>query len=202
MDDWTEEEEAARLAKRFDGDASINQREFAATFGVPGGASMLTQHKKGHRPINLDAALAYAKGFGVSLADISPRLARLVVVAYESLAPTKGLEEGGATEWPLSAELLGALQNADTATRLWAENGARAALRLPGIEAGTSGSRPHVPAPGLGRVDAFERALLEAVQTSTIPGMDELMKHYIKEAKARLGEYSHAAAINDPVTND
>lgn len=39
---------------------------------------MISQHIKGHRPIGLDAALAYAKGFSCALEEISPRLASKV----------------------------------------------------------------------------------------------------------------------------
>lgn len=35
---------------------------------------MLNQHLSGNRPISLEAARAYAKGFGCSLGEISPRL--------------------------------------------------------------------------------------------------------------------------------
>lgn len=70
---WTADQEAARLAKRF---ADVNQAKFASKNNVPGGASMVTQHIKGHRPISLEAAMAYARGFGVPLEDISPRLAK------------------------------------------------------------------------------------------------------------------------------
>lgn len=69
---WTIEEEAERLEKRFVG---VKQAQFARDFNVPGGASMLSQHIKGRRPINLDAAKAYARGFNCALSDISPRLA-------------------------------------------------------------------------------------------------------------------------------
>lgn len=74
---WTPDEEAERLEARFKAakKAGISQREFADTHKVPGGASMISQHVKKHRPIALDAALAYAKGFGVPLEEISPRLA-------------------------------------------------------------------------------------------------------------------------------
>jgi len=64
--------EAKHLAERFVG---VNQAQFARTYAVPGGASMVNQHIKGHRPINLKAANAYATGFGCTLAEISPRLA-------------------------------------------------------------------------------------------------------------------------------
>lgn len=75
---WTTEEEAARLAERF---KALSQAAFARAHNVPGGPSMLSQHIKGRRPMNLAAATAYAAGFGVSLAEISPRLAAEVEAA-------------------------------------------------------------------------------------------------------------------------
>jgi hypothetical protein len=72
MDKQMMDLEARNLEERF---RSVNQAEFARRFGVPGGASMISQHIKARRPINMGHALAYARGFGVSLADISPRLA-------------------------------------------------------------------------------------------------------------------------------
>lgn len=44
---------------------------------------MLSQHIKGRRPMNLQAATAYAAGFGVPLEEISPRLAEEVRAAKE-----------------------------------------------------------------------------------------------------------------------
>ena len=52
-----------------------SQAEFAREFKVPGGASMISQHISGNRPIGLDAAVAYMQGFGCTLAEISPALA-------------------------------------------------------------------------------------------------------------------------------
>lgn len=75
---WSNEEEASRLAARFVG---VNQAAFARQHKVPGGASMLSQHIKGRRPMNLAAAMAYAAGFGVPLEEISPRLAEEVKAA-------------------------------------------------------------------------------------------------------------------------
>lgn len=67
------DEEARRLKARF---ANVrNQAAWARTHKLAGGASMLSQHIHGRRPINLDAAIVYAAAFGVSLADISPHLA-------------------------------------------------------------------------------------------------------------------------------
>jgi len=76
MKEWTTEQEAANLRHLLAG--VKNKGEFARRWNVPGGASMLSQHQSGHRPIGLDAAIAYAKGLGVSLEEISPRLAKKV----------------------------------------------------------------------------------------------------------------------------
>lgn len=69
---WTIEEEAAALRARFDG---VNRAAFARDHHVKGGQAMIYQHITGRRPINIEAAMAYAEGFGCSLAEISPRLA-------------------------------------------------------------------------------------------------------------------------------
>nr|DAO72422.1 MAG TPA: Repressor protein CI [Caudoviricetes sp.] len=68
-------QEAAKLARRFRG---RSKAAFAREFAVPGGPSMISQHISGHRPISLEAAAAYARGFGVPLEEISPRLAAQV----------------------------------------------------------------------------------------------------------------------------
>ena len=80
---WTPEEEAEQLRGRFVG---INKKDFAQKYKVPGGASMLSQHLSGHRPMSLAAATAYARGFGVPLGEISPRLAREVAEATGNTA--------------------------------------------------------------------------------------------------------------------
>lgn len=87
---WTPAEEAERLALRF---AKVNQAAFARAHKVPGGPSMVSQHITGRRPINLEQATAYARGFGVPLAEISPRLAAQLMSAA-SLAPA-GVMGGG-----------------------------------------------------------------------------------------------------------
>lgn len=76
MIEWTTEEEAANLKRLLS--QVENKAKFAQDFKIPGGASMLSQHQSGHRPINLEAASAYAKGLQVSLFEISPRLVRLL----------------------------------------------------------------------------------------------------------------------------
>jgi hypothetical protein len=75
---WTKEEEANRLAQRF---VKVNRAAFAREFKVPGGPGMIQQHLNGTRPISMEAAIAYARGFGVGLLEISPRLAKVAMKA-------------------------------------------------------------------------------------------------------------------------
>lgn len=81
MNNWLETE-SKNLASRFVG---VNRAAFAREYNVPGGQAMIYQHINGRRPIGLDAAKAYAKGFGCSLYDISPRLAKEIADASVTL---------------------------------------------------------------------------------------------------------------------
>lgn len=81
MNNWLETE-SKNLASRFIG---VNRAAFARENNVPGGQAMIYQHINGRRPIGLDAAKAYAKGFGCSLHDISPRLAKEIAEASVTL---------------------------------------------------------------------------------------------------------------------
>lgn len=92
----TEQEEAERLRERFTG---VNRAEFARLYGVPGGAAMIYQHITGRRPISIEAAQAYAKGFGCRLEDISPRLA-------DEARKALGMEEQAPSELLSAWELL------------------------------------------------------------------------------------------------
>lgn len=85
MKEWTTEEEAANLRRLLTG--VKNKAQFAKDYGVPGGASMLSQHQSGHRPISLDAAKAYAKGLGIGIGEIAPRFAKLVSDVSELAQP-------------------------------------------------------------------------------------------------------------------
>jgi len=88
---WSQEEEASRLHARFvrlKAEKGIGQAEFARDNHVPGGASMLSQHIKGRRPINLDAAIAYKNGFGCFIEEISPRIAQEVLNASNANQPS------------------------------------------------------------------------------------------------------------------
>lgn len=66
--------DAERLKELFKG--VRNRAKFAKEFKVPGGSSMIWQHLSGTRPISLEAAQAYMRGFNCSLEDISPELAK------------------------------------------------------------------------------------------------------------------------------
>lgn len=74
-EELTPEQEGALLALLL-GDRS--KAQFARDNQLPGGASMLSQHLSGHRPISLKAAAVYAKGLGVPVEAFSPRLARQI----------------------------------------------------------------------------------------------------------------------------
>lgn len=82
---WTQAEEASRLKARFQG---LSQATFAREHQLPGGASMLSQHIHNRRPLNLEHALVYARGFGVPLDEISPRLADEARAASAGIRPS------------------------------------------------------------------------------------------------------------------
>lgn len=90
-----------------------NKVEFARAHAFPGGASMISQHMHGRRPINLEHGLVYSEGLGVTLDRISPRLVQLVRRALLTLPDESGagaavlLQERPApsylTPWPFKA---------------------------------------------------------------------------------------------------
>jgi hypothetical protein len=104
--------EAQALEELLDG---RNHADFARQHKVPGGASMVSQHIKQRRPVNLEAALVYAEALRVPLGRISPRWAafgRRVAAALQDdqksttagCAPVVHLAErepaSFGTEWP------------------------------------------------------------------------------------------------------
>ena len=95
----------------------VNKSKFAEQHKVPGGKSMINQHIHGHRPISLEAAMCYAKAFGCTLSEVSPRIGRLIDEA-------SALQRGGkvATElvWPF----------VEISPRQWAEAPDRARLKV------------------------------------------------------------------------
>ena len=100
--------DGARLQIKFDllkAKTGMKKAEFARVFKVPGGASMISQHISGNRPISLDAMVAYAKGFACTLAEISPRLAANVDDASTLTNTTSSVQAITAAEQPQSAAL-------------------------------------------------------------------------------------------------
>lgn len=73
---------------------------FAKAYKLPGGASMLSQHLHGHRPVGLEAAVVYARGLGVTIDAFSPRIAALVASAVPYLAEPDAGRMGGVRELP------------------------------------------------------------------------------------------------------
>lgn len=102
------EQEAAALRARFDG---VNRAAFARQHNLKGGQALIYQHINALRPISLDAAKVYAKGFGVGLEEISPRLALEVrnAAPYASGGPLLASEPTGQSRsghiegWPFTA---------------------------------------------------------------------------------------------------
>lgn len=77
------EKEAAALETRFK--TVKNRTRFAKENGIAGGGSMIYQHIKALKPISLDAALGYAKGFNVPLSEISEYMAELLAKSTAQL---------------------------------------------------------------------------------------------------------------------
>lgn len=102
---WSKEEEGEALRKRFDDlkkNEGVSRADFARKHGLKGGDSMIYQHITGHRPMNIDAAIVYAKGFACELHEISPRLA----VEAKEMAVAIGAENNAASDSPQKARPL------------------------------------------------------------------------------------------------
>ncbi|GKS91192.1 S24 family peptidase [Acidovorax sp. SUPP2539] len=91
----TPEQEGALLASLL---KDRNKAQFARDNKVPGGASMLSQHLSGHRPIGLKAAAAYAQGLGVPVEAFSPRLALQIRATGPTPPPSPNASETSAPE--------------------------------------------------------------------------------------------------------
>lgn len=71
----SEREDIERLKQLFNEKAGLSQKDFGARWGI-GSPGMMSQYLTGKRSIGLAAAIKFAKGLGVDVADISPTLAR------------------------------------------------------------------------------------------------------------------------------
>ena len=63
--------------------ATLSQKEFGKKYEL-GSVSMVSQYLLGRRPLNLPAAVKFARGLGVPLEEISPTLAALAHKAAEA----------------------------------------------------------------------------------------------------------------------
>lgn len=55
--------------------AGMSQEEFGQRYGI-GTQGMVSQYLNGTRPLNFEAAAKFAKGLGVTIAEISPSMAK------------------------------------------------------------------------------------------------------------------------------
>lgn len=132
MDETTadvREAEAAKLKELFDAQRNakdgLSQAQFGSKHGI-GTGGMVWQYISGHRPLNLQAAVRFARAFGVGLSAFSPRLARealeAAAIAGSAKAPAhsshsvRELVRPTAWDWPfllVTKEQLDKLSQAD-----------------------------------------------------------------------------------------
>ena len=151
---WTIEEEAAALRARFEG---VNRAAFARDHHVKGGQAMIYQHITGRRPIGIEAAMAYAEGFGCTLAAISPRLAAEAKKAASLSTAVPLAAPTADTQWPfpsVPASLIHGLAD-DQVKRL--EGALLLALGQMGVK--TKGSA------GLGKNTSLKRGALVSIDS-------------------------------------
>lgn len=79
-------EDADRLRRIWDEKKQASQEAFGAEFGL-GTQGNVTQYLNQHIPLNLEAVVKFARGLGVSIEDISPRLA-----AFLAEVPLRAIE--------------------------------------------------------------------------------------------------------------
>lgn len=77
-----------------------NRAAFARQHKLRSDPSLIGQHMSGHRPISLEAGIEYAKAFGVSLEEISQRLAALV---RQATAVMSAPPDGPSAPWPFDS---------------------------------------------------------------------------------------------------
>lgn len=68
-------EEARKLKALFKEKSSLTQKDFAMRYGLRS-AGNIWHYLNGTRPLNLQAATAFASGLGIGIAEFSPRLAK------------------------------------------------------------------------------------------------------------------------------
>jgi hypothetical protein len=61
----------------------ISQMDFGAKYGI-GSQGMVWQYLRGHRPLNIKAAVSFARGLGVKVSDFSETLGRQIEDAFQA----------------------------------------------------------------------------------------------------------------------
>lgn len=94
----------------------ISQMDFGAKYAI-GSQGMVWQYIHGHRPLNIKAAVAFARGLGVTVADFSETLGRQIEDASQvdgSASTLRVVENGSAKklQWVTEdeADLLGSFR--------------------------------------------------------------------------------------------
>ena len=75
--------ESSRLKELWDKHKTMSQVEFGEVYGV-GSQGAMTQFLNGYTPISMKAAIGFAKGLGIDVADFSPRLAKEIIEISEA----------------------------------------------------------------------------------------------------------------------
>lgn len=90
LDAW-QAEDAARLKALFEARAEprISQMEFGAQFEI-GSQGMVWQYLDGRRPLNISAAVAFARGLGVKVDQFSPTIAGQINAASQLIERSTG----------------------------------------------------------------------------------------------------------------
>lgn len=81
--------DATRLKQLFESHSKLSQEQFGAEYDL-GSQGVVWQYLNAHIPLNLAAALKFARGLGVRIADFSPTLAADLGDANHSEANTVG----------------------------------------------------------------------------------------------------------------
>lgn len=76
LQDW-QKADAERLKAIYTAKSTTSQERFGAEYGI-GSQPMVWQYLEGYRPLNLKAAIRFATGLEVSVADFSPTLADML----------------------------------------------------------------------------------------------------------------------------
>lgn len=95
-----QKQDAERLKAIYDARIKISQAKFGADYDL-GSQGMVWQYLNAHAPLNIDAAMKFARGLDVDVAEFSPRLAAKLkrIAAHESNV------EGGAVIVALPSEV-------------------------------------------------------------------------------------------------